>query len=235
MQPEWLKVATGPGLWIIGFVFAGNALIQSFLFYRLSRRVATRLQMSDAGMKTGDQSLVRRVDRSGLRKLRRHDRPGAGARRRLRVRARIGRRRLDHVRAHRGAGGRRGRRRRAHAREHDGVRPSSSSSGSRRSAPSAGCSSSACSRDGCRGSRTLLAAATRRRLQMISVAIMLGAFARLLATDSITPLLRDGRLPPIVASVAGGAASLALAALRGSVEAARAQGVLPARRAGRWA
>ena len=30
MEPEWLKVATSPGLWIIAFVFAGNALIQSF-------------------------------------------------------------------------------------------------------------------------------------------------------------------------------------------------------------
>src|SRR6185436_18266198 len=48
--PEWLKVATSPGLWIIACVFAGNALIQSFLFYRLSRRVGTRLQIDKRTM-----------------------------------------------------------------------------------------------------------------------------------------------------------------------------------------
>lgn len=50
MEPEWLKVATSPGLWVIGFIFAGNALIQSYLFYRLSRRVGTRLRMGEVGM-----------------------------------------------------------------------------------------------------------------------------------------------------------------------------------------
>jgi hypothetical protein len=32
MLPNWLQIATGPGLWIISGVFAGNALVQSFLF-----------------------------------------------------------------------------------------------------------------------------------------------------------------------------------------------------------
>ena len=50
MEPEWLTVATSPGLWVIAFIFAGNALVQSYLFYRLSRRVGTRLQMREAGM-----------------------------------------------------------------------------------------------------------------------------------------------------------------------------------------
>ena len=50
MEPEWLKVATSPGLWVIGFIFAANALIQSYLFYRLSRRVGTRLRMGEAAM-----------------------------------------------------------------------------------------------------------------------------------------------------------------------------------------
>jgi hypothetical protein len=51
MEPEWLKVASSPVLWIIGFIFAGNALVQSWLFYRLSRRVGARLRMSDGAMK----------------------------------------------------------------------------------------------------------------------------------------------------------------------------------------
>ena len=50
MHPEWLKVATSPGLWIIGFIFAANGLIQSWLFYRLSRRVGTRLRLGEERM-----------------------------------------------------------------------------------------------------------------------------------------------------------------------------------------
>ena len=50
MEPEWLKVATSPSLWVIGFIFAGNALIQSYLFYRLARRVGTRLRMGELAM-----------------------------------------------------------------------------------------------------------------------------------------------------------------------------------------
>ena len=49
MEPEWIKVATGPGFWVIGFIFAGNALTQSYLFYRLSRRTGARLRMGEGG------------------------------------------------------------------------------------------------------------------------------------------------------------------------------------------
>jgi hypothetical protein len=47
MEPEWIRVATGPGFWVIGFVLAGNALIQSCPFYRLSRRTGPRLRMGE--------------------------------------------------------------------------------------------------------------------------------------------------------------------------------------------
>ena len=48
MEPEWLKVATSPGLWIIGFIFAGNALIQSWL---VLPAVATRGDSTPDGRK----------------------------------------------------------------------------------------------------------------------------------------------------------------------------------------
>jgi hypothetical protein len=46
-----------------------------------------------------------------------------------------------------------------------------------------------------------------RRLQLVSVAIMLGAFARLLANDSVSPLLLNGRWPATIASIVGGGAA----------------------------
>jgi hypothetical protein len=49
-----------------------------------------------------------------------------------------------------------------------------------------------------------------RRLGLISIAIMLAAFARLLANDSFAPLLREGQWPAMIASLAGGGATLAL-------------------------
>ena len=57
--------------------------------------------------------------------------------------------------------------------------------------------------------KDLMGGGDTRRLQMVSVAIMLAAFGRLLATDSITPLLRDGRWPAIIASIVGGGAAWA--------------------------
>ena len=38
---------------------------------------------------------------------------------------------------------------------------------------------------------------------------MLAAFGRLLANDSVAPLVRDGRWPAMIASLVGGGASLA--------------------------
>jgi hypothetical protein len=49
METEWMKVATSPGLWIIAFIFAGNALIQSYLFYRLSRRIGLGCKWGKGG------------------------------------------------------------------------------------------------------------------------------------------------------------------------------------------
>jgi hypothetical protein len=46
-----------------------------------------------------------------------------------------------------------------------------------------------------------------KRLQIITVAMMLGAFGRMLTNDSIKPLLTKGQWPAIVASITGGTAA----------------------------
>ena len=45
MDPEWLRIASSPGMWVIGFVFAGKSLFQCFLFYRLARKTGQRMKM----------------------------------------------------------------------------------------------------------------------------------------------------------------------------------------------
>ena len=42
MDPDWLRIASSPGMWVIGLIFAGNALLVSFLFYRLARRTGRK-------------------------------------------------------------------------------------------------------------------------------------------------------------------------------------------------
>jgi MFS family permease len=55
--------------------------------------------------------------------------------------------------------------------------------------------------------KDLLGGGDANRLQVISVAMMLGAFGRMLTNDSIKPLLTKGQWPAIVASVTGGLAA----------------------------
>jgi hypothetical protein len=38
VDPEWLRMSSSPGMWIIAFIFAGNALVASFFFYRLAMK-----------------------------------------------------------------------------------------------------------------------------------------------------------------------------------------------------
>ena len=47
MEPEWLKQATGAGMWFIGFLTAGNALLLTFLIYRRAQRFGLKM-----GLKT---------------------------------------------------------------------------------------------------------------------------------------------------------------------------------------
>jgi hypothetical protein len=55
--------------------------------------------------------------------------------------------------------------------------------------------------------KDLLGGGDTNRLQVISVAMMLGAFGRMLTNDSIKPLIAKGQWPAIVASVTGGLAA----------------------------
>jgi hypothetical protein len=58
--------------------------------------------------------------------------------------------------------------------------------------------------------RDAIGGGNTRKLQIVSVAIMLAMFSRLLANDSLLPLLRDGSWPPMIASLAGGGATMAV-------------------------
>jgi hypothetical protein len=55
--------------------------------------------------------------------------------------------------------------------------------------------------------KELLGGGDMNRLQIITVAMMLGAFGRMLTNDSIKPLLTKGQWPAMVASITGGAAA----------------------------
>jgi Domain of unknown function (DUF5058) len=207
MEHEWLEVATSAGLWLIGFIFAGNALIQSYLFYRLSRRVGARVGMSKAVMNQA-------VKASFIASLG----PAFGSF--------VGMTVL--VLALGGAY--------AFAREAAGVGSIMYELiAARAGAEAAGVP---LTRDGMTlpalaiifwvgalGSfgwvliggvftrwlpkiRELMGGGDRRRLQVVSVAIMLAVFGRLLVNDSVAPLLLDGRWPAAIASLVGGGASL---------------------------
>lgn len=208
MEPEWMTVATSPGLWIIGFIFAANALIQSALFYRLSRRIGARLQMGEAGMKEAIKASF--IASFG---------PALGSF--------VGMTVL--VLALGGAY--------AFARESAGVGSIMYELiAGRAGAEAAGVP---LTREGMTvpalaiifwvsalGSfgwvlvggvltrwlpriRNLIGGGDATRLQMVSVAIMLAAFGRLLVNDSAAPLLRDGHWPAMIATLVGGGASWA--------------------------
>lgn len=50
MEYEWMKIMTGTGMWVVGIIFAVSALIQSYLFYRLARGTGKRMQIKDSTM-----------------------------------------------------------------------------------------------------------------------------------------------------------------------------------------
>jgi hypothetical protein len=45
VEPEWLRMASSTGMWIIGFIFAGNALVASYLFYRLAKKTGLKMKI----------------------------------------------------------------------------------------------------------------------------------------------------------------------------------------------
>ena len=51
MEPEWLKQATGFGMWFIGFLTAGNALLLSFIIYKKAFQYGRKMGMKEQTMK----------------------------------------------------------------------------------------------------------------------------------------------------------------------------------------
>jgi hypothetical protein len=50
VEPEWLRMASSTGMWIIGFIFAGNALVASYLFYRLAKKTGLKMKIKEEVM-----------------------------------------------------------------------------------------------------------------------------------------------------------------------------------------
>ena len=208
MEPEWLKMATSPGLWIIGFIFAGNALIQSYLFYRLSRRVGTRLRMGEAGMNEAVRaSFITSLGPAfgsfvGMAVL---VLALGGAYAFARESAGVGSIMYELIAARAGA-------------EAAGVPLTRegmtvpalltifwvAALGSFGWALMSGLFTRWLPKI-----KELIGGGDTTRLEIVSVAIMLAAFGRLLVNDSVAPLLLTGRWPATIAGVVGGAAALA--------------------------
>jgi len=53
LPEEWLAIATSWVMWLIGFITVGNALIQTLLFYRVIRRVGEKIKMKPGILKEG--------------------------------------------------------------------------------------------------------------------------------------------------------------------------------------
>ncbi len=51
MEPEWLKQATGIGMWFIGFLTAGNALLLTFLIYRRAHKFGLKMGLTTEAMR----------------------------------------------------------------------------------------------------------------------------------------------------------------------------------------
>ena len=208
MEPEWIRVATGPGFWVIGFIFAGNALIQSYLFYRLSRRMGTRLRMGEGGTREAIKaSLIASLGPAfgsfvGMTVL---VLALGGAYAFARESAGVGSIMYELIAARAGA-------------EAAGVPLTRegmtlpalliifwvTALGSFGWVLIGGVFTRWLPKI-----KELMGGGDTTRLRRLTVAIMLAAFGRLLVNDSVAPLLRDGRWPAIIASLVGGGAALA--------------------------
>jgi len=206
VEPEWLRMASSPGMWIIGFIFAGNALIQSYLFYRLARKTGTKMKIKTEAM--GEALKASFITSLG---------PAmgsfvgltvmvialGGAYAFARESAAVGSIMYELLAARFGA-------------EAAGV-PLTREGMTVAALPIVfwigAIGSFGWVLTGGVFTRWLpklkdwLGGGDTRRLQIITVAMMLGAFGRMLTNDSIKPLLTKGQWPAIVASIAGGTAA----------------------------
>ena len=206
MEPEWLRMASSAGMWIIAFFFAGNALIASYLFYRLAKKTGRRMKMKEEVMHEAlKASFITSLGPAmgafvGLTVM---VLALGGAYAFARESAAVGSIMYELIAARFGA-------------EAAGV-PLTREGMTIAALP-------IIFWVGAIGSfgwvltggvftrwlpklKDLLGGGDANRLQVISVAMMLGAFGRMLTNDSIKPLLTKGQWPAIVASVTGGLAA----------------------------
>ncbi len=204
--PAWLQIASSPGMWAIGAVFAGSALLQSFLFYRLARRTGSKLSMSDSLMRRAvAASFIGSLGPAlgvfvGLAVIV----PAlGGAYSFARESAAVGAVMYEMIAAKSGA-------------EAAGV-PLTREGMTVAALPTVFWI-------GALGSfgwvlvggvftrwlpqiRNRLAGGDAKRLQIITMAMMLGSFGRMFANDSLKPLVTKGTWSPLIASLSGGGAA----------------------------
>jgi hypothetical protein len=206
MEPEWLRIASGPGMWVVGFLFAGNALICSYLFYRLARKTGTRMKMKEEIMHEAlKASFITSLGPAmgafvGLTVL---VIALGGAYAFARESAAVGSIMYELIAARFGA-------------DAAGV-PLTREGMTVAALPIifwvAAIGSFGWVLTGGVFTRwlpklkDLLGGGDLNRLQIITVAMMLGAFGRMLTNDSIKPLLTKGQWPAMIASITGGAAA----------------------------
>jgi hypothetical protein len=193
-------------MWVIGFIFAGNALVQSFLFYRLARRTGTRLQIRPEVMNEAIKaSFITSLGPAmgtfvGLTVM---VIALGGAYSFARESAAVGSIMYELIAARTGA-------------EAAGV-PLTREGMTVAALPVvlwiAAIGSFGWVFTGGVFTRWLpklkewLGGGDVKRLQVIAVAMMLGAFSRMLTNDAIAPLLQKGQWPAIIASLSGGTAA----------------------------
>ncbi len=206
MDPEWLRMANSPGMWIIGFIFAGNALIASFLFYRLAKKTGTRMKIKAEVMNEAlKASFITSLGPAmgafvGLTVL---VIALGGAYAFARESAAVGSIMYELIAARFGA-------------EAAGV-PLTREGMTVAALPIifwiAAIGSFGWVLTGGVFTRWLpklkdwLGGGDTERLQIITVAMMLGAFGRMLTNDAIKPRITKGQWPALVASITGGAAA----------------------------
>lgn len=206
MEPEWLRMASSSGMWVIAFFFAGNALIASYLFYRLAKKTGRRMKMKEEVMHEAlKASFITSLGPAmgafvGLTVM---VLALGGAYAFARESAAVGSIMYELIAARFGA-------------EAAGV-PLTREGMTVAALP-------IIFWVGAIGSfgwvltggvftrwlpklKDLLGGGDTNRLQVISVTMMLGAFGRMLTNDSIKPLITKGQWPAIVASVTGGLAA----------------------------
>lgn len=206
MEPEWLRMSTSAGMWVIAFIFAGNALVMSYLLYRLAQKAGRRMKMKEEVMHEAlKASFITSLGPAmgafvGLTAL---VLALGGAYAFARESAAVGSIMYELIAARFGS-------------EAAGV-PLTREGMTVAALP-------IIFWVGAIGSfgwvftggvftrylpklKDLLGGGDAKRLQIVTVAMMLGAFGRMLTNDSIKPFLTKGQWPALVASITGGVAA----------------------------